>query len=157
MLKGFKDFIMRGNVVDLAVGVVIGAAFTGVVTQLTKSFLEPLIKFFSGGNEFSGRWEISEKNYMDWAAFLNALITFLLTAAVLYFLVVFPMNKLAERRRRGEEPPPAAPSEEVKLLSEIRDALVAAGQSRPGEAVPGQYRGALDDVLGRRTEPPAPR
>lgn len=102
MLKGFKDFIMRGNVVDLAVGVVIGAAFTGVVTQLTKSFLEPVIKAVGGGTgQFAGKWEITEDNYMDWAGFLNALITFLLTAAVLYFLVVFPMNKLAERRKRA--------------------------------------------------------
>ena len=61
----------------------------------------------------------------DWPAFLKALITFMLTAAALYFLVVYPMNKLAERRRRGEEPPPEAPSEEIKLLTEIRDALLA--------------------------------
>ncbi|WP_433128342.1 large conductance mechanosensitive channel protein MscL [Micromonospora sp. CA-240977] len=152
MLKGFKDFIMRGNVVDLAVGIVIGAAFTGVVTQLTKSFLEPLIKMMGGGSGLSaGRWTIGGQTF-EWAAFINALITFLLTAAVLYFFVVYPMNKLAERRRRGEEPPPAAPSEEIKLLTEIRDALVSAGH-----ATPGQQRGALDDVLGRRTEPPAPR
>ncbi|MFI6783775.1 large conductance mechanosensitive channel protein MscL [Micromonospora sp. NPDC050276] len=153
MLKGFKDFIMRGNVVDLAVGIVIGAAFTGVVTQLTKSFLEPLIKALGGGTALSaGKWKISDGNYVDWAAFINAVITFLLTAAVLYFFVVFPMNKLAERRQRGEEPPPSAPSEEVKLLTEIRDALVSAGH-----ATPGQQRGALDDVLGRRTEPPTQR
>ncbi|MFC4021098.1 large conductance mechanosensitive channel protein MscL [Micromonospora sp. GCM10011542] len=152
MLKGFKDFIMRGNVVDLAVGIVIGAAFTGVVTQLTKSFLEPLIKVIGGGNGLTaGKWTLGGQVF-DWAAFINAVITFLLTAAVLYFLVVFPMNKLAERRRRGEEPPPKAPSEEVKLLTEIRDALVSAGHTTPG-----QQRGALDDVLGRRTEPPAPR
>ncbi|MEU4471436.1 large conductance mechanosensitive channel protein MscL [Micromonospora sp. NPDC023888] len=152
MLKGFKDFIMRGNVVDLAVGIVIGAAFTGVVTQLTKSFLEPLIKMMGGGSGLSaGRWKLGGQ-YFEWAAFINALITFLLTAAVLYFFVVYPMNKLAERRRRGEEPPPAAPSEEVKLLTEIRDALVSAGHTTPG-----QQRGALDDVLGRRTEPPTQR
>ncbi|PWU43903.1 large conductance mechanosensitive channel protein MscL [Micromonospora globispora] len=153
MLKGFKDFIMRGNVVDLAVGIVIGAAFTGLVSQFTKSFLEPLIKFFGGGNALkAGRWEISDGNYMDWAAFINAVITFLLTAAVLYFLVVYPMNKLAERRRRGEEPPPKAPSEEIKLLTEIRDALLATNHT-----VPGQHRGALDEVLGRRNEPPVNR
>ena len=158
MLKGFKDFIMRGNVVDLAVGVVIGAAFTGVVTQLTKSFLEPLVRvmilLITGSNKgingtipkFRGTIPF------DWVAFVNAVITFLLTAAALYFLVVYPMNRLAERRKRGEEPPPSAPSEEVKLLTEIRDALVAAGH-----ATPGQQRGALDDVLGRRQEPPAAR
>jgi large conductance mechanosensitive channel len=153
MLKGFKDFVMRGNVVDLAVGVVIGAAFTGVVTAFTTSFLKPIIKLVGGGeDQFAGAWEISRGNYMDWAGFINALITFLLTAAVLYFLVVYPMNRLAERRKRGEEPPPSAPSEEVKLLTEIRDALVAGGRTTPA-----QQRGALDDVLGRRTEPPAPR
>ncbi|GIJ29971.1 large-conductance mechanosensitive channel [Micromonospora qiuiae] len=157
MLKGFKDFIMRGNVVDLAVGVVIGAAFTGVVTQLTKSFLEPLIRVFvllitGSSNGIAGSAPEFRGVPFDWIAFLNALITFLLTAAALYFLVVFPMNKLAERRRRGEEPPPAAPSEEVKLLTEIRDALVAAGRTTPA-----QQRGALDDVLGRREEPPTQR
>ncbi|TDC40140.1 large conductance mechanosensitive channel protein MscL [Micromonospora sp. KC213] len=156
MFKGFKDFIMRGNVVDLAVGVVIGAAFTGVVTQLTKSFLEPLIRAFvlliTGSNKgVAGTAPEFRGIPFDWIAFVNALITFLLTAAVLYFLVVFPMNKLAERRQRGEEPPPKAPSEEVKLLTEIRDALLAGNQGTPAQ------RGALDDVLGRRTEPPAPR
>ncbi|GAA2218524.1 large conductance mechanosensitive channel protein MscL [Micromonospora olivasterospora] len=153
MLKGFKDFIMRGNVVDLAVGVVIGAAFTGVVTAFTNSFLQPVIKLVGATPAGPGaRVKLSTGNYLEWGQFLNALVTFLLTAAVLYFLVVFPMNKLAERRQRGEEPPPKAPSEEVKLLTEIRDALVAAGH-----ATPGQQRGALDDVLGRRAEPPAPR
>ena len=152
MLKGFKDFIMRGNVVDLAVGVVIGAAFTGVVTAVTNSFLKPLIKLMGGGkDQFAGSWKIGEENFITWADFINAAITFLLTAAVLYFLVVFPMNKLAERRKRGEEPPPAAPSEEVKLLTEIRDALLAGNHGTPAQ------RGALDDVLGRRQEPPAPR
>ncbi|MFC8297563.1 large conductance mechanosensitive channel protein MscL [Micromonospora orduensis] len=157
MLKGFKDFIMRGNVVDLAVGVVIGAAFTGVVTQLTKSFLEPLIRVFvlliTGSDKgLAGTAPTFRGIPFDWIAFVNAVITFLLTAAALYFLVVYPMNRLAERRKRGEEPPPAAPSEEVKLLTEIRDALVSAGHTTPG-----QQRGALDDVLGRRNEPPAPR
>ncbi|KOX14912.1 large conductance mechanosensitive channel protein MscL [Micromonospora profundi] len=157
MFKGFKDFIMRGNVVDLAVGVVIGAAFTTVVTSLTNAFLKPLIALIvllitGKDNGLAGAaWTVRGVEF-DWISFVNAVITFLLTAAALYFLVVFPMNKLAERRKRGEEPPPSAPSEEVKLLTEIRDALVSAGH-----ATPGQQRGALDDVLGRRTEPPAPR
>ncbi|PZF93488.1 large conductance mechanosensitive channel protein MscL [Micromonospora deserti] len=157
MLKGFKDFIMRGNVVDLAVGVVIGAAFTGVVTQLTNSFLKPLIALISvlitgsdKGIEGTA-WDVEGVKF-DWVSFLNALITFALTAVALYFLVVYPMNKLAERRKRGEEPAPSAPSEEVRLLTEIRDALVAAGHTTPA-----QRRGALDDALGRREEPPSPR
>jgi large conductance mechanosensitive channel len=148
MLKGFKDFIMRGNVVDLAVGIVIGAAFTAVVSQFTKSFLEPVLKLIGAGeNRAGGEWRIGHENVIAWGAFVNAVITFLLTAAALYFLVVFPMNRLAERRRRGEEPPPAAPSEEIKLLTEIRDALVAGGR------VPGQYRSALDQTLGRENPP----
>ncbi|MFG1867630.1 large conductance mechanosensitive channel protein MscL [Micromonospora arborensis] len=157
MLKGFKDFIMRGNVVDLAVGVVIGAAFTTVVTSLTNAFLKPLIALIvllitGKKNGLAGAaWTIRGVEF-DWISFVNAVITFLLTAAALYFLVVYPMNRLAERRKRGEEPPPAAPSEEVKLLTEIRDALVSAGHTTPG-----QQRGALDDVLGRRTEPPTQR
>ncbi|SNY67761.1 large conductance mechanosensitive channel [Paractinoplanes atraurantiacus] len=148
MVQGFKDFIMRGNVVDLAVGVVIGAAFTAVVSGFTKSFLEPLIKWITGGSgNFKGTWSPEEGVVFDYAAFINALITFFLTAAVLYFLVVFPLNKLAERRRRGEEPPPKAPSEEVKLLTEIRDALLR-GQGHQVQ------NSALDDVLGRHREPP---
>jgi large conductance mechanosensitive channel len=146
MLKGFKDFIMRGNVVDLAVGIVIGAAFTAVVTQFTRSFLEPLIKLIGGGGLEGGTWKIRDVVF-DWAAFINIVITFILTGAALYFLVVYPMNRLAERRKRGEEPPPDAPSEEVKLLTEIRDALVA------GNRMPQQSRGALDDLLARENRP----
>ena len=144
MLKGFKDFIMRGNVVDLAVGLVIGAAFTAVVTAFTEGFLKPLIQLAGGGKEGAkGTWPVAGVTF-DYASFLNAIITFLLTAAVLYFLVVFPLNRLAERRKRGEEPPPSAPSEEVKLLTEIRDALVGAGNP--------DRRAALDQVLDRNPQ-----
>ena len=147
MLKGFRDFIMRGNVVDLAVGIVIGAAFTAVVTAFTNAFLKPLIQLIGGDTGMNaGAWRVGEVRF-DYATFLNALITFLLTAAVLYFLVVLPLNKLAERRARGEEPPPAAPSEEIKLLTEIRDALVT------GRAAPG----AVNDIVAghdQRQRPP---
>jgi len=143
MLKGFKDFIMRGNVVDLAVGVVIGAAFTAVVTGFTNSFLKPLIDVFSGGGDVGGKFKVNGVDF-PYSTFINALITFLLTAAVIYFFVVFPLNKLAERRARGEEPPPSAPSEEVKLLTEIRDALLSGRTSAS----------ALNDVLGREQQPP---
>jgi large conductance mechanosensitive channel len=124
MLRGFKDFIMRGNVVDLAVGIVIGVAFTAVITQFTNSFLQPLIRLITGGGGAidKGQFKINGVLF-DYAAFINAVITFLLIAATLYFLVVLPMNKLAERRARGEEPKPKAPSEEILLLREIRDAL----------------------------------
>ena len=132
MLRGFKDFIMRGNVVDLAVGIVIGAAFTGLVTQFTASFLKPLIAAAGGGREgkTGATFSINGQDF-DYGAFINAVVTFLLIAAALYFLVVFPMNKLAERRRRGQEPPPKAPSEEVRLLTDIRDLIAAREGVRP--------------------------
>ena len=130
LLKGFKDFIMRGNVVDLAVGIVIGAAFTALVTSFTASFLKPLIQLAGGGSDKKpGAVKIVHGVPFTYGDFINTAITFLLTAAVLYFLVVFPMNRLAERRKRGVEPPPAAPSEEVKLLTEIRDALLVASRT----------------------------
>lgn len=125
MFKGFRDFIMRGNVVDLAVGIVIGAAFTGLVTQFTNSFLKPLIAVFGGGQTgTTGATFTINGQTFDWGSFINSGVTFLLTAAVLYFLVVYPMNQLAKRRNRADAPPPEAPSEEVRLLTEIRDALV---------------------------------
>ena len=146
MLKGFKDFIMRGNVIELAVAVVIGTAFNSVVTQFTKSFLDPLIRLVSGGKPLSGTYKVRGIIF-DWGGFINAVITFLLTAAVVYFLVVYPMNRLAERRKRGEEPEPEAPSDEVRLLTEIRDALVAGN----GVAGAGAHSAPV------RPEPPQPR
>jgi large conductance mechanosensitive channel len=146
MLKGFKDFIMRGNVVDLAVGIVIGAAFTAVVSAFTTAFIKPLIQLMSGGQGVqAGAFKVRGVPF-DWASFINACITFLITAAALYFLVVYPLNKLAERRARGEEPPPSAPSEEIKLLTEIRDALIT------GRAAPG----AVNDVVARSQRQQAP-
>jgi large conductance mechanosensitive channel len=120
---------MRGNVVDLAVGVVIGAAFATVVTSFTDSFLKPLLAAIGSKNGEIGGMAIPlpgpENNALNFGSFISAIIGFVMTAAVVYFLVVLPMNKLAERRKRGEEPPPDAPSEEIKLLTEIRDALLA--------------------------------
>jgi large conductance mechanosensitive channel len=126
VIKGFKDFIMRGNVVDLAVAVVIGAAFSGVVTSFTQNFVNPLIAAFGGSNVNGLAWQIigsNSKTVMDFGAIITALINFLIVAAVVYFLVVTPMNLLAERRKRGEEPEPKAPAEDIVLLQEIRDLL----------------------------------
>ena len=142
MLKGFKEFIMRGNVVDLAIGVVIGAAFSALVTQFTSSFLTPLISAVgANGNDIGGTIGLPGKtpegdpNAILWGKFIGALIAFLLTAAVIYFLVVLPMNKWAERRARTQEPPPPAlPTEEIQLLRDIRDALVAGRTPAPRSA-----------------------
>jgi large conductance mechanosensitive channel len=135
VLKGFRDFISRGNVIDLAVAVVIGAAFTTVVTGFTDSFLKPLIQLVSGGQTISGTFKIEEVVF-NWGNFLNSVIGFILTAAVVYFLVVAPMNKLAELRKRGIAPEPEAPSDEVRLLTEIRDALVARNGGPAGPTDP---------------------
>ncbi len=126
MIQGFKNFIMRGNVVDLAVAVVIGAAFTGVVTAFTNNLINPLIAAFGGSNVNGLAWQIigaNDKTVMDFGAVITAFINFLVVAAVVYFLVVTPMNLLAERRKRGEEPEPKAPAEDIVLLQEIRDLL----------------------------------
>ena len=123
VLRGFKDFLMRGNVVELAVAVVIGAAFTAVVSSFTESFLQPLIGLVGGGGVTGGSTVIDDQVFA-WGDFVNQLITFVLTAAVIYFVVVLPLKVVAERRRRGEEAGPAAPTQ-VELLVEIRDLLRA--------------------------------
>lgn len=125
MLKGFREFVMRGNVVDLAVGIVIGAAFASLVNQFVVSFIEPLIKLFTGGRAVSGTVRLTDEVSVDWGAFVSSLITFLLTALAIYFFVVVPVNRLNDLRRRGKEPPPAEVSDEVRLLTEIRDSLAA--------------------------------
>lgn len=130
MLKGFKDFLMRGNVVELAVAVVVGTAFTALVTSFTNSFLKPLIGLVGGGGRTGGELVVDQQHF-TWGAFINAVITFVLTAAVVYFLVVLPMKTLMERRRRGEEPGPVAPTQ-VELLLEIRDLLRAQQGMGPG-------------------------
>ncbi len=122
MLKGFKEFILRGNVIELAVAVVIGAAFTAVVNQLVASFLNPLIRVILGGQEASGSFTIRGQVF-DYGKFINAVIAFLLTALAVYFFVVLPINRLSARRARGREPEPEEMSDEVRLLTEIRDAL----------------------------------
>ena len=144
MIKGFRDFLLRGNVVDLAVAVVIGTAFTALVAAFTTSFLEPLIGLIGGGGETGGEVVVNGQHF-TWGAFINAVITFVLTAAVVYFVVVLPMKAIMERRKRGEEPGPAEPTQ-VELLVEIRDLLRAqqgrvtgADPSGPGTTtLPGQ-------------------
>ena len=121
MLRGFKDFLLRGNVVELAVAVVIGAAFTAVVTAFTDSFLTPLVKPVAGGGEVGGSVTVNGQR-LTYGAFLSQVITFVLTAAVVYVVVVLPLERIARRRRRGEEAGPVAPTQ-VELLAEIRDLL----------------------------------
>jgi large conductance mechanosensitive channel len=123
VLKGFRDFIFRGNIIDLAVAVVIGIAFNNLINAFTRSFVDPLIRLSLGGGVRGGVVRLNGQN-VDFGGFFNAVITFLIIAAVLYFLVVLPTQTILDRIRRGEPGAPAAPpSEEVQLLAEIRDLL----------------------------------
>ena len=130
MLKGFREFIMRGNVVDLAVAVVLGAAFTAVVTALVKDLLTPLIAAIFGKPDFSNLHFTVNKSTFRYGDFINAAIQFVLIAAAIYFFVIVPIKKLAEMRARrlaAGQPTDVAdiPSDEVVVLTEIRDLLRA--------------------------------
>ncbi|MFF5992306.1 large-conductance mechanosensitive channel protein MscL [Prauserella flavalba] len=126
MLKGFKDFLMRGNVVELAVAVVIGTAFTAIVTAFTTGLIKPLINAIGGSDAANGLGfnvlSGNDSTFLDFGSVINAAINFLIIAAVVYFLLVLPMQKIQERRKRGQEPGPAEPTD-VELLTEIRDLL----------------------------------
>jgi large conductance mechanosensitive channel len=126
-LVGFKQFITRGNVVDLAVAVVVGTAFTAVVQSLVKNLFTPLIAAIFGKPDFSSLTFRIHHSLFRYGAFINDVITFLSVAAVIYFVVVFPLAKFNELRRRGQEPEAEAPtvSDEARLLGEIRDLLAA--------------------------------
>ncbi len=106
MLKGFRDFILRGNVVDLAVAVVIGGAFGKIVDALVKDVITPFIGAFGGEPNFSGIYFTINKSKFLVGDFLNALISFLIIAGVIYFFIVLPMNKLTDRIKRKEKVDP---------------------------------------------------
>ncbi|GAA4719740.1 large conductance mechanosensitive channel protein MscL [Isoptericola chiayiensis] len=132
MLAGFKQFIMRGNVVDLAVGIVIGGAFATVITAFVDGLLTPLIAAVFGQPDLTavGNFELNGAEFSI-GLVLDALLKFLIVAAALYFFVVMPMNHLAERRARGQEPEPEpVPEPDVVLLTEIRDLLAGGGPQR---------------------------
>jgi large conductance mechanosensitive channel len=136
MIKGFKDFLLRGNVIDLAVAVVIGAAFTAIVTAFTSSIIQPLINSITPPSSPGLGFTIvegKETTYVDLAAVITALLNFLIVAAIVYFVIVVPVNMIKERRKRGEEAGPPEPTE-IELLVQIRD-LLASGvpQEHPEE------------------------
>jgi large conductance mechanosensitive channel len=126
MLKEFRDFILRGNVIDLAVAVVIGAAFGAIVTALVKDLITPLIAAIGGQPDFSSiKFTINNSQFLI-GDFINAIISFLIIAAVIFFLVVKPMNAIMSRAaRKTETAAPPAPTKEEVLLAEIRDAIRA--------------------------------
>ena len=121
MIKGFRDFLMRGNVLDLAVAVVVGAAFTTVVNAFAKDFIGSLI----GKVVQKPNLDAVQPGGINIGTTLTALINFLIVAAVVYFLIVVPVNRLQRLRRRKDEEEPAPVPEDIALLKEIRDLLAA--------------------------------
>jgi large conductance mechanosensitive channel len=119
MLSGFKNFILRGNVVDMAVGVVIGAAFAGVVAGLTKAFITPLIAVIVGKPDYSSLKFMMRGTEFPIGDFINATVSFILIAAVVYFFVVLPVNALVARMNRGEKPPDPTTKKCPECLSDI--------------------------------------
>jgi large conductance mechanosensitive channel len=127
MLKGFKDFLLRGNVIDLAVAVVVGTAFGLVVNAFATDFLGGIIGAIGGTPDFGDAGVSVNDSKIVIGSTIAQLINFVLVAAAVYFFVVVPVNKLMERRKRGVEPEVKAPSEDILLLQEIRDLLRARG------------------------------
>jgi len=153
MLKEFKAFILKGNVVDLSTGVIIGAAFTGIVTAFAKGIVEPLLALFGGGPSPKLTIPLREVSLqvakmgadgkplvqadgtpvmdtvkkiieLDIGSIIGAVISFLITAAVVFFVIVKPINKLmAMTRKKEADAPPPPPPADIVLLTEIRDLL----------------------------------
>lgn len=120
--KEFREFITRGNVIDLAVAVIIGLAFTAIINAIVSGLITPLIGMI-GGNDFSDLDFTINGSTFEYGLVINAVIQFLLIAAAVFFFIVKPINILNERRRRGEEPELEELSDEAALLTEIRDLL----------------------------------
>ena len=119
MLKGFKQFLLRGNVVDLAVAVIIGGAFGAVVAALVKDIMTPLIAAIAGQPDFSAiQFTVNGSKFLI-GDFINAVVAFVLVAAAIYFFVVTPMNAITARRRRGEAPPDPTTKKCPECLSEV--------------------------------------
>ena len=125
MIKEFRDFLLRGNIIELAVAFVIGAAFALVVKSFNDNIITPIIAMLGGKPDFSGLYFTINGAQFRWGAFLTDLLGFVITAAAIFFLVVKPVNAINQRRKRGEEPVDADPPEDIVLLREIRDSLQA--------------------------------
>ncbi|MFH5879120.1 large conductance mechanosensitive channel protein MscL [Arthrobacter sp. NA-172] len=129
MLKGFKDFVLRGNIIELSIAVVIGTAFTALVAAFTTNIVNPIIAAAGGVNAqglgFS-IWPDNPKTFVNFGAVITAFVTFVITAAVVYFIFVAPMNRINEltkRRASIEEPEDEPLPADTALLAEIRDLL----------------------------------
>jgi large conductance mechanosensitive channel len=147
VVKGFREFILRGNVIELAVAVVIGAAFTALVNSIVTNLINPLIGAIFRADSLDSVLDLSIPTldggsaHLKFGAVLGAILTFLIVAAVVYFVFVLPMNTVMERveaNRKAGTPERTEPETELTLLSEIRDLLAE--------------RGSVDTGSGARTE-----
>ncbi|PSL04594.1 large conductance mechanosensitive channel [Haloactinopolyspora alba] len=124
MLKGFRDFVSRGSVVELAVAVVIGAAFTQIVTAVVDGLINPLVAAIFGQPDLTsvGNFTINDADFSI-GLILAAAFNFVVVAAAIYFVIVLPINRMRERQAAADEAAPDEPTEDVLLLREIRDEL----------------------------------
>jgi large conductance mechanosensitive channel len=125
MIKEFREFLLRGNVVDLAVAVILGAAFGAVITSFVEDLLTPLLAAVGGEPNFDQLAFTINDSRFRYGDFINAVLSFVIIGAAVFFVVVKPVNTLMARRKAGEEPEPEAVPENVVLLGEIRDLLKA--------------------------------
>lgn len=149
VLGGFKAFLMRGNVIDLAVAVVIGAAFTNIVNSVVKGVINPVVGAFGtkdldryavcikGPCELGRTGEVTKGVFIQWGSVLSAALTFVITAAVVYFLLLLPMKRWQDRQA-AKSPAEAAPPEptEIELLAQIRDTLIEQRRGPGTDSVP---------------------
>jgi large conductance mechanosensitive channel len=146
MLKGFKDFLLRGNVVDLAVAVVVGAAFTAIVTAFTTNIINPLVAAIGGSNEYGFGFQItsSAESFVNVGAVITAIINFVIIAAVVYFVLILPVNT-AKKRFVSQ---PDKELSDVDVLVQIRDIL--AGGTDPGQklSTPADDTGGSGEAIG---------
>lgn len=134
MFKGFKEFILRGNVVDLAIAVVIGTAFTALVKAFVADILTPLIAAIFGKPNFGELTFTIHNSEFFYGDLINSIITFVGVAAAIYYVVVVPLNALAARRARGQAPAPEELPPDIALLTEIRDLLAGQAGKASGSA-----------------------
>jgi large conductance mechanosensitive channel len=125
MPRGFRDFLVRGNVIDLAVAVVLGAAFGAVVSAFATDFIGGIIGAIGGSPDFGDAGVTVNDSKIVWGSTITALIQFAIVAAAIYVVVVVPMSKLQAMRATGADAETPAPSDEARLLTEIRDLLAA--------------------------------
>ncbi|MFF2275273.1 large conductance mechanosensitive channel protein MscL [Agromyces sp. NPDC058126] len=144
MIKGFKEFIMRGNVIDLAVAVVIGAAFTAVVNSIVANLINPLIGLLFKAESLDEALVVTiGTSKFQFGAIIGAIISFVAVAAVVYFVFVMPMNHFkerAEQKRKAGQPDPEEPETELTVLAQIRDLLAEQGPAAGGTAT-GRHAG----------------